>query len=444
MIDKIYAGNVAAFVKYGFDSLKIDSCSQFNDMDKWQALLNASAPRPVPLENCHQGGLVPGQRMPGQTCAVIAGTLNCPYTTFRVSDDIYNHWPFVLNNINAMVPYLDDGSGRPQGRLSRPGQWAYPDMLEVGQLSLPASNGWKPADMVEDRSMFGMWCVVSAPLTLSFDVTQAATLDRAWPVLANEEAIAVNQAWDGSPGMLVGTYNATTLVLDDGSASNTQGQPQPVDPRAYRQLPGEIGMCRGWLGVPRDTSSAGPHYMVLRIDANVTLREAESWCNANETCAGFYYSSAVASNDERTKVWFKDSTQTFWMDGANHQSWTSRVKVERAPPFSASPSPGKSASEDSCFGQQVWAKRLGSGKVAVLLVNAGQPTLAKFDLPLHTLAPAFIGGATRATWAEYAPAAFAVRDIWAHSDLPDVAANASLHFENLLGHDSRFIVLTPL
>eukprot|EP00937_MAST-01D_sp_MAST-1D-sp2_P005017 g5017.t1 len=88
MIDKIYAGGVAAFVKYGFDSLKLDSCSQFNDMDKWQALLNASAPRPVPLENCHQGGLVPGQEMPGQTCVGVGGgaMLECPYTTFRVSD----------------------------------------------------------------------------------------------------------------------------------------------------------------------------------------------------------------------------------------------------------------------------------------------------------------------------------------------------------------------
>jgi len=126
-------------------------------MDKWSALLNASAPHPVPLENCHQGGLVPGQVMPGQTCAPVtidgSGRLDCPYSSFRVSDDIYNHWPFVINNINALVPYLDQGGeggeggggggggGSPAGSpkpnnpaLSRPGQWAYPDMLEVGQL----------------------------------------------------------------------------------------------------------------------------------------------------------------------------------------------------------------------------------------------------------------------------------------------------------------------
>ena len=143
MIDKIYERSVAAFVRWGFDSLKLDSCSQFNDMDKWTQLLNKSAARPVPLENCHQGGLVPGQTMPGQTCTPAAdgsGHLDCPYTSFRVSDDIYNHWPFVINNVNAMVPYLDDpraaSSSANKPRLSRPGQWAYPDMLEVMMVVL--------------------------------------------------------------------------------------------------------------------------------------------------------------------------------------------------------------------------------------------------------------------------------------------------------------------
>ena len=135
-------------------------------------------------------------------------------------------------------------------------------------------------------------------------------------------------------------------------------------------------------------------------------------------------------------MWFKDSTQAFWMDGANHDKWMSRVKAARAAPFAAGPNPGKHAAEDSCFGQQVWAKRLAGGALAVLLVNVGQPTLAAFDLPISSLAPALGDNTAR-------PSAYAVRDVWAHAALPDVEASAALHFESVLGHDSRFVILTP-
>jgi len=154
--------------------------------------------------------LVPGQHIPGQTCSEAAdGQLDCPYNIFRVSDDIKPHWPYVINNINAMIPYLDDGSGAPA--LSHPGQWAYPDMLEVGQLYPYPKHDWVPRDMVEDRSMFGMWCVTSSPLVLSFDVRNATNLDRVWPVIANEEAIAVNQVWAGSPGVLWNLQRSSRL-----------------------------------------------------------------------------------------------------------------------------------------------------------------------------------------------------------------------------------------
>ena len=51
------AGTVADTVAYGFDGLKLDSCSQFNNMSEWARLLNATG-KPVLLENCHQGALL--------------------------------------------------------------------------------------------------------------------------------------------------------------------------------------------------------------------------------------------------------------------------------------------------------------------------------------------------------------------------------------------------
>merc|ERR1712048_85515 len=326
----------------------------------------------------------------------------------------------------------DDGSGRLP--LSHPGQWAYADMLEVGQLSKPSASGWTPEDMVEDRAMFGLWCITSSPLILSFDIRNAANLDRVWPVIANEEAIAINQAWSGSPGMLVGTYN--TMNQDVREAGSSE-QPQPVNPDAFRQFAGEIGMARGWSGVPADIAK-GPHYMVLKIDENTSLELAEEWCSSNATCAGFYFSSDVSSNKQGTKVWYKDSTQAFWMDGANHNRWSSRVKTPRAAPFLRNALPrGFDIAVDTCFGQQVWAKRLEGGALAVLLVNVGQPTLHSFELPLSSLLLAV------AEELASPPRNFAVRDVWMHKDLPDVLASSSLHFESVAGHDSRFLVLTP-
>ena len=56
-------------------------------------------------------------------------------------------------------------------------------MLEVGNL----------ASFNEDRSHFGAWCIVSSPLILSFDLTNADTYTRVWPIISNKEAIQVNQ-----------------------------------------------------------------------------------------------------------------------------------------------------------------------------------------------------------------------------------------------------------
>ena len=34
----------------------------------------------------------------------------CRYHVFRSSDDIYNHWENVVNNINSVTPYLSQAS----------------------------------------------------------------------------------------------------------------------------------------------------------------------------------------------------------------------------------------------------------------------------------------------------------------------------------------------
>lgn len=59
-IAQAIAGTVADTAKYNFDGLKLDSCSQFNNMTMWAEEINKTGHKVI-LENCHQGGLVPGQ-----------------------------------------------------------------------------------------------------------------------------------------------------------------------------------------------------------------------------------------------------------------------------------------------------------------------------------------------------------------------------------------------
>lgn len=61
IIGKIMEQSVAALHTYGFDGVKLDSCSQFNNLTWWAELINATG-KPTLIENCHQGGLAPDSR----------------------------------------------------------------------------------------------------------------------------------------------------------------------------------------------------------------------------------------------------------------------------------------------------------------------------------------------------------------------------------------------
>lgn len=45
----------------------------------------------------------------------------------------------------------------------------------------------------EQRTHFGLWAVLSSPLTISMDLTNATVADAVWPIITNVDAITVNQ-----------------------------------------------------------------------------------------------------------------------------------------------------------------------------------------------------------------------------------------------------------
>uniref|UniRef100_A0A7S1TPY1 Alpha-galactosidase n=2 Tax=Phaeomonas parva TaxID=124430 RepID=A0A7S1TPY1_9STRA len=182
--DAHYLGDALDVVRYGFDSVKIDNCGPYLDLERYQRLLNETAgDRYISVENCHWGETVPTHTW-------------CPFSTYRTSWDIHMTWTSMFKNLQTMIKFT--AKRRP---LSRPGCWAYADMLEVGNLH----------SYEEDRSHFGAWCVTSNPLILGLDLFDSAKLDRVWDIITNPELLRINQEWAGHPGRLV-RYTRPTAV----------------------------------------------------------------------------------------------------------------------------------------------------------------------------------------------------------------------------------------
>lgn len=178
-----YYGDIQQLVEGGFVGVKVDSCGLHNDMTEYVELLNKTG-KTFLIERSCQGSDTP------------TNMSYCPYNFYRSSGDIRASWSSVMRNLHTVPKYEN---------FSRPGCWAYPDMLQVGRLTGPLA-------VAESRTHFGAWCVVSSPLILGFDLTNATTTAAVWPYIANPEAIEVNQAWAGDPGRLIGNVVADTSL----------------------------------------------------------------------------------------------------------------------------------------------------------------------------------------------------------------------------------------
>lgn len=241
-------------------------------------------------------------------------------------------------------------------------------MLEVGRL----------ASFEEDRAHFGAWAIVSAPLVLGFDLRDDAVMDRVWPVISNQEAIAVNQQWEGSPGRLV----------------------QSEDPS---QKPDALGFLdyKGALAAGFD----------LKLDNHTTLPAAEKWCGGDVECDGFTYrwnkTTGVPGPTDPIKAYFKSAV----LLNAD-ADWRSQVKAKKAPP--------------GADWKAIFSKPQPNGAVAVYFLNAGPLTEQPhtFTLDLSTVG---LSGTVK------------VRDIWGHSDMASVTG--TFVTDPVAPHDSRMYLL---
>ena len=168
------------------------------DIELYGELLNATG-RQVTVENCHWGKCerrgCPEQQPDG--------SVYCPMHFFRTSGDIDESQYSWLRNLETAVRFLHS-----KAPLAGRGCWAYPDMLEIGNM-VGASIEWQMAH-------FSAWCIISAPLILGFDLLDSAKLEDVWPLLANKEAVAINQRWAGHPGTRVKMWTPVGSQMIDG------------------------------------------------------------------------------------------------------------------------------------------------------------------------------------------------------------------------------------
>lgn len=245
-------------------------------------------------------------------------------------------------------------------------------MSEVGNLESYAA----------DEAHFGLWVITSSPLILGFDMLDDAKMERVWPIITNQEAIAINQAWFGSPGQL--------LMSRDAS--------QHPDSHGFLNYSGAL--------------QAGDD---IKIDNHTTVAAAEAWCAKEPECEGITYDGNISESSRR--IYFK---RGITLNG--DREWESLVKVGHAPPGAET--------------HQVWVKRLGDedtpggAPMAVLCVNGG-PTNSSADFNVSLAQLGLVDGAK-------------VRDIWKLADASPIKAGGSLVVSGVAGHSSRFFKLSPM
>lgn len=115
-------------------------------------------------------------------------------TSWRISEDIYLGW----NSIKSIV-----GQNLYLSAYATEGKYNDMDMLEVGR-GLSAE---------EDKTHFGMWCIMSSPLLIGCDMTTISK--EALDLMTNKELIALNQDTLGLQAYVVKKEAGAYLLVKD-------------------------------------------------------------------------------------------------------------------------------------------------------------------------------------------------------------------------------------
>ena len=184
-----------AYASWGVDYLKYDNCGgQTSSFAKMHDALIATG-RPIfysinPVYGA--GSCVP------PSCAIDELKIS---NMWRIGFDITNTWTSFTGLIDT---------DKPLATYAGPGHWNDPDMLEVGR--------GMSAD--EDRSHFGMWAMLAAPLIAGNDIRSMTATTQA--ILTNADVIAVNQDPLGKQATVAATSGSNQVWSKQLSGTNAR------------------------------------------------------------------------------------------------------------------------------------------------------------------------------------------------------------------------------
>ena len=174
------------FNELEFDFIKVDYCGgrnlNLNEQEQYTAIHNAivNTGRDVRYNLCRWA-------YPGTWCHDIS-------TSWRTTGDIYDGWASVKGILDEnlyMSAYCYDGCYNDM------------DMLEVGRSMTEE----------EDKTHFGMWCIMSSPLLIGCNM--ATIKERPLALLKNTELIALNQDPLGLQAYVVQHIGETYILAKD-------------------------------------------------------------------------------------------------------------------------------------------------------------------------------------------------------------------------------------
>jgi len=182
------------FAGWGVDYLKYDDCR--GQLSAFKTMHDALIATGRPIFYSINPVYGPGSCVP-PTCSVDEVKLT---NMWRIGFDITNTWASFTGLID-----IDN----PLAQYAGPGHWNDPDMLEVGR--------GMSAD--EDRSHFGMWAMLAAPLIAGNDLSKMSATTKA--ILTNTDVIAVDQDPLGKQATVVATSGANQVWAKKLSGTNT-------------------------------------------------------------------------------------------------------------------------------------------------------------------------------------------------------------------------------
>lgn len=438
-----YANDVKWMVnEMGFDGVKIDNCGSSTNVSYWAELLNATG-KAIRIENCHNSW--PDFK-----------TGFCPMNFFRTGGDISADINSIITEAYATV----DAADLPEPR-SRPGCWAYPDMSEVGNFAGPHRDD-------QERTHWGLWCVVSSPLILGFDMNDSETMDRVWPIITNLDALAISEAWIGHPGTLIRSYPSQRAGHDqvvqgdcDGSAATTgwtfsEGNlvaPQLGRPEA-QCLTNQVVPCPPPTTYAPDVQCGlavtncsnrpqGIEWMRIREQIQYHTDQSKPTCLYADpvdfdTSKGYFTRKAATvglsacpqhfeERTSRSEGFAPSDSDQCALHNLVHQHQKAVLRADTASSSNMNftlTSKGELRSASGCLrvaavsGVQLWAKPINSSSSAVLLINpSGDDEVLQW--PVKDLPSRFTGA--KSSFA-CQPGRCIARDVWANQTFPVTSA----------------------